>query len=122
MRIKKIEDIGGIFEEHLSKMLFDVFHSQNVNFTVDYFIGENMQKQRYVCFVISSNIAENVYEKITELLPHQVVSDVEEQFQDQIIADLVISGIAVMQSNKVRMDNLTRRDGKIIEIKEINLN
>ena len=122
MKITRTHILSNELMEHLGKVLLNLFKSGPLCLKLEYFLGEDEQGKRLVCFIVSSEIAGIVYEKYQSLLDHETVADLEEEFCSYILDDLLLAGVGFLQTEKIRYNNLERQDGKIVETKVIYLN
>jgi len=115
MKVKVLEDRNNEFVEHLKMVLNTTFHSMPMNFTVEYFVGEDVKGIKGLYFILSSSKAGSIYEKITPMKEFETPLDIEENFVNQIISDLVLAGITFVNLEKLRINAfLQQKEPKII--------
>lgn len=84
-----------------------------LNFEVDYYLGEDHNGRRGLYFTLTSKFG-RIYTKIQLMDDSQVVYDIEEEFMDSVINDLVLTGVTFMNVkefesiNPVRVENEVR--------------
>jgi len=88
--MKRIETRDNEFLEQFRASLRSSFPDA-LHFKVDYYLGEN-QGVRGLYFVISSKVG-TVFTRIKPLGRSQVVADVEEEFMNEVIDSLVMTGV-----------------------------
>jgi hypothetical protein len=103
MLITRKEILENEFVEHLNKMLHEV-HSLTKG---EYFLGEDTEGKRYLCFLILSRDNMILYENNRVLLPHELKSDREDEFFEIVFKDLMMNGIASLYKKvlKQTVDN-----------------
>lgn len=100
MGIKKIETINNEFIEQMRTLLMNSF-PDFLGFEIEYFIGEdNGVKGLYV--EIRSKMFGSVYRKKKNLKDRAFIMDVEEDFINGVINDLVVAGIVFLNGESVK--------------------
>jgi len=93
--MKKIEARDNDFIVHFKEMLKESF-PKPLDFRVDYYVGEDDKGARGLYFHIESIQFGTIFSRFHELKPEQVVYDIEEEFINRVINDLVIAGVTIM--------------------------
>ena len=123
MEVKVLEHRENEFVEHLRKMLGETFHTIPITFDINYFIGEDTSNgDKVLCFVLTSSKAGVIYEKLVSMKVFETPMDVEEDFVNQIVADLILAGVTFVNLEKIRISNFLQDKEKIKKRSIIYLN
>ena len=100
MEIKRIEIIKNEFVEQMRTLLMNAFPNF-FGFDIEYFIGEdNGTKGLYI--EIKSKMFGTVYRKKKNLKDRAFLMDIEEDFINEVINDLVTFGIVFLNGESVK--------------------
>ena len=91
--MKKIEDRSGEFMEQFKKSILDSFPPA-LKIKVEFYLGEDDKGTRGLYFLITSSFGQS-FTRIKPLRRGQVPTDVEEQFINECIDELVVAGITL---------------------------
>jgi hypothetical protein len=94
--IRKIETIENEFVEQLQNMLHKSF-PEKISFTIQYYIGEDSKGIKGLYIEVISNAFGMVYMKAREMKNWEVVADIEQEFINAVINDLVLAGVSFLQ-------------------------
>lgn len=122
MKVKVIEIRSNEFVEHLKKVLNGIFNSLSMSFDINYFVGENAEGKRGLCFILSSSKTGIIYEKLSLMKSFETPADVEEKFICQVIDELVVAGVGFMSIEKLKDTLFLLRGNEMIVKYVIHLN
>ena len=92
--MKRIETRENEFVVHFKEVLKNSFPLV-LNFRVDYYLGEDKNGKRGLYFTLTSKFG-RIYTKIQLMDDSQMVYDIEEEFMDKVINDLMLTGVTFM--------------------------
>jgi len=92
--MKRIETRHNEFVEHFKTMLSNSFPPP-LKYKVEYFVGEE-KGTRGLYFGLTSKVFGGLYNRWEEVLPHETIADIEDEFIDKVINDLVLAGITFL--------------------------
>jgi len=93
--MKKIETRDNEFVIHFREVLKTHFPSI-FRYRVQYMLGEDREGRRGLYFELKSELIGEIYSRFEELGSHETPFDHEEEFINNVINDLVLSGITLM--------------------------
>lgn len=100
MGIKRIETMNNEFIGQIRTLLMNSF-PDFLGFEIEYFIGEdNGTKGLYI--EIKSKVFGSVYRKKKNLADRALVMDIEENFINEVINDLIIFGVVFLNGESVK--------------------
>jgi len=106
MEVRVLEHRESEFVERLKTTLNEAFNPIGMSFDINYFIGESTaNKGKLLCFIIQCSKTGIIYEKIIEMKPHETPMDVEDNFVDMIVGELLLSGVTFLNIEKIRTFN-----------------
>ena len=93
--MKKIEARDNEFIMHFKGVLKDSF-PKPLDFKVDYYLGEDDKGTRGLYFYLESKQFGPIFSRFQGMKPSEVVYDIEEEFMNKVINDLVLAGVAML--------------------------
>lgn len=115
MGIKRIETVENEFIEQLKQLLNSSF-PEVLGFEVEYFIGED-KGIRGLYVEIKSKVFGIIYRKKEPMESYVLVSDIEEDFVNKVINDLVLGGISFLNGESVRQKQEKEMNRAIVDKK-----
>lgn len=113
MKVRVIEVINNDFTGRLQRLLGETFgESKNIDFQVNYFIGENEEKDRGLYFLLTNNKFGHIYQKYVEMKDYETPLDVEDIFFNSIMNDLFLAGMTFLNVETIR--NTKKEKGPLL--------
>ena len=109
--MKRIETRENEFVVQFKELLKNSFPLV-LNFKVDYYLGEDNNGKRGLYFTLTSKFG-RIYTKIQPMKDSQVVYDIEEEFMDKVINDLMLTGVTFMNVKEFESINSLRVENEI---------
>ena len=110
--MKRIETRENEFVVQFKELLKNSFPLV-LNFKVDYYLGEDNNGKRGLYFTLTSKFG-RIYTKIQPMKDSQVVYDIEEEFMDKVINDLMLTGVTFMNVKEFESINPQRVEREIL--------
>jgi len=111
--MKRIETRENEFVNQLQKVLYEFSHiNLKIGFDLDYYIGEDDNNIRGLCFELTSKTVGLIYFKFQQIESHETPYDYEEGFINDIVHDLVLAGISFMHLTEVEKLSSKTKEGE----------
>ena len=121
-RLRELEIRNHELARQLQMLLDSSFSDLGAGFKVSYFIGIDNEKIKYLCFSIDTKYLGNIYFKNKILRPYQTPSDIEEDFINGIMEDLLIAGCTFLYTEKGKIESALKGKWSPLRKIEISLN
>jgi hypothetical protein len=108
MRIREIEAREHDFVVQLDKLLTASFVDIPIDFKIHYFKGETSDGDKGLYFAITTQISGTIYDKFKKVDPGVFLSDIEDEFIQEIVNELFLSGVTFLHVEKIRYNSIRK--------------
>lgn len=112
--IKELEIRDHEFVGQLQRLLDISFSDLRIGFKIKYFIGVNPKDMKLLCLSIDTRYLGNIYFKCKEMKPYEIPSDVEEDFINEVVNDLLTGGCTFLYVEKGKLMQVAKNKWKSV--------
>jgi hypothetical protein len=103
INLKELEILDHQFVEQLQELLNNSFSNLPTKFKVQLFTATDPYDIRSIYFTIDTNLTGNIYIKRVDMKPFEIPADVENDFINEVINDLILGGCTFLYTEKGKM-------------------